>query len=884
MYKKISDYGIIGNFRTIALIALDGSIDWLCLPHIDSPSIFGALLDDKKGGCWSICPLGEYDSVAQYLPETAILVTRFRTRTGILQLTDFMAVGYGAEEDVNDRSLLFRHIEVPDGTVDVTMLCMPRMDYARETVDIQGTGNIAIARGSAGNLTFSATRPVINKKDRLQAHWNLSKGEDIWLGLDLSHSEPVIVSREYANHALQQAREFWKDWLHRSETGRCIAKGRHLPMLIRSAITLKLLYYEPTGAIAAAGTTSLPEEIGGERNWDYRYTWIRDASFTIKALYNMGHLSETEGYLRWIESLLASRGVEKMQIMYGVRGETELEEMELIHLEGYKHSKPVRIGNGAATQKQLDIFGEIMDAALALSNYAGKIDGELWPFLRNIADYVVAHWSERDNGIWEVRGGPYHFVYSKVMCWVALDRGITIARRYGFPADLKTWKSIRKKIKDEVLKKGWNDKKKAFVQHYETDVLDSSNLLIPILGFLPFDDPRVISTIEAIRNELEQDGLLYRYNSADGLAGEEGTFLLCTFWLIDCLVARGELEEAERLLDKIERVANHLGLFAEEYDINWREVLGNFPQAFTHIGYINSAIALEKARSVASIPEKVHRVGFSLLLQKKIVLNDGVSAGALTPDEIAGKLKMSMNVLRGAFFDTQRGRVAYEAMKDSVAYRDYVQLSYSLRHIDLKVLTTREQQIAFWINLYNVMVIHGVIELGIQDSVKEVRNFFSRVQYRVGNMIFSLDDIEHGILRGNVRPPTSLFKLFAAYDLRNNHVIIPVDPRIHFALVCASSSCPPIEVYTAQDLDQQLDIAARTFLNAQGVVINKHTGEVALSRIFKWYGRDFGENIKARLSFILPYLYEEEDKVFIKNNINSLKVTYQDYDWRLNRY
>jgi hypothetical protein len=657
-------------------------------------------------------------------------------------------------------------------------------------------------------------------------------------------------------------------------------------MVDRAALVLKLLYYNPAGTIAAAATTSLPEEIGGVRNWDYRYTWVRDTSFTLQVLFNLGHLSETQGYLRWIERLLSEHGAGRMQIMYGLRGEADLPEEELSHLDGYKGSRPVRIGNGAASQRQLDIYGEIMDAALKLSDYVGKIDSERWPFLRGICDYVVEHWQDRDSGIWEIRGDPCHFVYSKMMCWVALDRGLTIARRYGFPADLKKWEETKAEIKGDVLEKGWNQEKQSFVQHYETDALDASNLLMPLLGFLPFEDPRIVSTIEATQRELGHDGFLYRYVGEDGLPGGEGTFLLCTFWLIDCLIGLQRFEEAEILINRIEGVANHLGLFSEEYDVNWREALGNFPQAFTHIGYINSVIALRQARrKEAKEDEREKSLSLrKLLLTSRIVLNDGEPSPDMPIENIAMKLKDSMNILRGAFFDTKRGRVSYEQMQRSKAYREYVGLSYALKRMDLEGLKSRKEQLAFWINLYNVIVIHGVITLGIRDSVKEVRQFFRRVQYQIGDMFFTPDDIEHGILRGNRRPPNSLFKVFQGKDPRLAFSIKPFDPRIHFTLVCASSSCPPIEVYTGEKLEKELTIAGETFLNGGGIIIDREKNRISLSRIFTWYAADFGKSLNERLRFIAPYLYNRDDRDFLEENAEHIKVNYQDYDWRLNRY
>ena len=887
MYKKISDYGIIGNLDSIALIGLDGSIDWLCLPHIDSPSIFAALLDDKKGGRFSISPLNDWDSVAEYIPETNILVTKFRTRTGVLQITDFMPIPFGGEEEFEEEQHeLYRLVEVSKGEVDVGAVFEPRFDYARARTSLEKRNGAIVARGNGESIVLSATHDFRLSDGKAESKWSLSAGEQLWLLLSYDAKEPIELDRERAATSLRETEAYWRSWLKRGETGRTIDVGPYGKMIDRAALVLKLLYYNPTGTIAAAATTSLPEEIGGVRNWDYRYTWVRDTSFTLQALFNLGHLSETQGYLRWIEMLLFEHGAGKMQIMYGLRGEAELPEEELLHLDGYKGSRPVRIGNEAASQRQLDIYGEIMDAALKLSDYVGKIDSELWPFLRGICDYVVEHWRDKDSGIWEVRGGPYHFVYSKMMCWVALDRGLTIARRYGFPADLKKWEEAKAEIKEEVLEKGWNGKKQSFVQHYETDTLDSSNLLMPLLGFLPFDDPRIVSTIETTQRELGHDGFLYRYVGEDGLPGGEGTFLLCTFWLIDCLIGIKRFEEAEILIKRIEGIANHLGLFSEEYDVNWREALGNFPQAFTHIGYINSVIALRQAKGkIAAEGEREKALPRrKLLLTSRIVLNDGGPPQDIPTKNIAMRLKDSMNILRGAFFDTKRGRVSYEQMQRSEAYREYVELSYSLKKMELKELKSREERLAFWINLYNVIVIHGVIKLGIRDSVKEVRNFFRRVQYQIDDMFFTPDDIEHGILRGNRRPTNSLFKVFQGNDPRLKFAIKPIDPRIHFTLVCASSSCPPIEVYTPEKLEKELTIAGETFLNGGGIIIERGENRISLSRIFTWYAADFGKTLAQRLRFIAPYLYERDDRQFLEENAEHIKVYYQDYDWRLNRY
>jgi GH15 family glucan-1,4-alpha-glucosidase len=885
MYKKISDYAIIGNLHSAALISTDGSIDWLCLPHIDSPSVFAALLDDVKGGLFAVRPVDKYDSSSAYLKNTNILVTSFRTKKGITELTDFMPVPCcGHDERDEESHILYRLAEVKEGEMEMHLEFLPRFDYARERPSFEKRGEVIIASGVSATLFLSASRPIGVFDSRAEARWKMKKGERIWIRMEYGETDDPELSTENAERALRNTGTYWKSWLEKSETGVTVELGPFEDMVNRSALALKLLYYSPEGTIAAAATTSLPEEIGGVRNWDYRFTWLRDTSFILRALFHLGHISEMEGYLRWIEKIISQHGAERLQIMYGLRGEEDLHEHELDHLSGYRDSKPVRIGNSAAQQKQLDIYGEVMDAALQLSDYVGKIDRTMWPFLESICDHVLSHWQEPDNGIWEVRGGPYHFVYSKLMCWVALDRGITIAKRYGFSAALKSWEEGRELIRKEILEKGFSKKRNAFVQHYDTDALDASNLLIPIMGFLPYNDQRVISTVQAVQEELGQDGLFFRYTADDSLPGKEGRFLLCSFWFIDNLTSLGRLQEAEMFLKKMEGIANHAGLFPEEYDPVAMEHLGNFPQAFTHIGYINSVIALSRATGLR-IEDHIKGIGQSIAkrLFGTILLNEGKPDKKLPSRQVISDIKKSMNVLRGAFFNTKEGRVAYELMHQSKAYRSYVELTSSLKNVGLADLETSEERLAFWINLFNVIVIHGVIELGIRDSVKEVRNFFRKIQYNVGDMHFSPDDIEHGILRGNRRPPNSLFRRFHENDVRKKLSINTVDPRIHFALVCASSSCPPIEVYTAEMIDSELNIAAESFLNSGGIVLDTVNNEVSLSRIFKWYGHDFGHTVEERLAFAAGYLYNHEERDFLKSNAGSIKVRYQEYDWRLNR-
>ena len=889
-YKGIGDYGIIGNLETIALVALDGSIDWLCLPSIDSPSVFGALLDDAKGGRFSITPsgasTGEWSSTASYILNTNILETTFRTATGTAVVTDFMPVIEGSGEASGAAPELYRRVEVTSGTVEFDLLFAPRFDYARGATSVEAVQGAIVASGGGQAVTLSFTAKLKCGPGCATSYFSLDKGRSACFVLTHGSQDPSgnpLSLHERYKEALDRTLKFWLDWLRKSETGLVIDPGRFKGMVDRSALVLKLLSYNPTGAIAAAATTSLPEEIGGVRNWDYRYTWIRDTSFILQALYGLGHLKETEDYLRWVQGLLARHGAPGMQIMYGLRGETDIAEEELTHLEGYRGSAPVRIGNGAYRQRQLDIYGELMDSALKLSNYVGRVDVKMWPFLRSVCDYVVLNWEAPDAGIWEVRGGYRHFTYSRLMCWVAIDRGIAIARRYGFQADFKRWEEVRGHIKSDIMMRGWNEQKQAFVGYYDSAGLDAASLLIPIVGLLPFDDPRVVANVETVQKGLCSNGLLYRYAGPDGVAGSEGAFLSCSFWLIDSLTAMGRCAEAEAYLDRMLGYSNHLGLFSEEYDPVAGVALGNFPQAFTHIGFINSVIAFRKAEMKMAPARPPARKKLLSFLEEKLVLNKDVRAPEIEAEDLVAELKEAMNTLRGGYFDTSAGRIAYELMPESAPYMRYVSLSGALKDFNLNSIKTRPGRLAFWINIYNLLVIHSVVEMGIRDSVTEVNGFFARSLYRIGGFDFSLDDIEHGILRGNRRHPRSLWSPFSKTDPRRAFTIDPVDPRIHFALVCASSSCPPIALYTSADIDRELDIAGAVFINSGGLVIDRKKSKVSLSSIFQWYGPDFGPDIGARLRYLSSFLYEREDRDYVSGKAEELKVRFQRYDWRLNR-
>ena len=595
-YKPIEDYGVIGDLNTVALVGKDGSIDWCCLPHFDSPSIFASILDAKKGGFFKIAPVHSAVQKQMYLPETCILVTRFLSPEGVGEVIDFMPVEERASEQVHAHRII-RQVRVVRGSIHFKVECFPAFDYARakHTVEINARG--AIFSSNSERVGLASPVQLCGTGGGVEAEFVMHVGDKVTFVLQSTvhgSDNPLVDPAFDGERAFEEAVRFWRRWL-----ASCRYQGRWREMVQRSALTLKVLTFAPTGAIVAAPTTSLPEEIGGVRNWDYRYTWIRDAAFTVYGFLRVGLTREAENFMKWIEARAREEASDgSLQIMYGINGEHDLVEEELKHLEGYRASSPVRIGNGAHKQLQLDIYGELMDSVYLSNKYGKPISYDLWQHLKRLLDYVGDHWQEKDEGIWEVRGGRQHFVYSKLMCWVALDRGIRLADKRSFPADRARWLRTRDAIYDEIMAKGWNGRRQSFVQHYDTDVLDASNLMMPLTFFVSPTDPRMESTLNATLEALVSDSLVYRYQTgegaSDGLAGAEGTFSMCTFWLVEALTRAGRLDEARLIFEKMLSYANHVGLYAEEIGPSG-EALGNFPQAFTHLGLISAAFNLDRA-------------------------------------------------------------------------------------------------------------------------------------------------------------------------------------------------------------------------------------------------------------------------------------------------
>ena len=591
-YLPIEDHGVIGDLHTAALVGVDGTIDWLCLPRFDSSSIFASILDDEKGGHFKLCPLNYARSQQLYLPDTNVLLTRFLSPEGVAEVLDFMPI----EDELKERHDLVRGVRVIRGRMRFEVDCRPAFDYARQKHEITVGKTGAVFACTDMRLGLATEVPLREGPDRnALARFSLEEGKDATFVLqELREGEGPrdILSSSRFQDRLQQTLKYWRGWISRSRY-----RGRWREMVNRSALALKLMVYDPTGALVAAPTMGLPETIGGERNWDYRYTWLRDAAYTLYALIRLGFNEEAHNFMGWLRDICRnSDGM--LQPLYGIDGRTEIFEKELPHLSGYRNSRPVRLGNGAYNQLQLDLYGAVLDAAYLHNKYGAPLDYDVWHNLRPILYWLSENWQQPDEGMWEVRGGRKPFVSSKVLSWVALERAMRMAHQRGLPAEEGRWIKQRDAIYEEVMKKGWDPERRSFVQYYGSKALDASLLLMPLVKFVGPTDPRWLATLDRIQEELAYDTLVYRYKGAqaadDGFSSEEGSFSTCTFWLIECLTRAGRLEEARLALEKMFSYANHVGLFAEEIGPSG-EALGNFPQALTHLALISAAVNLDQA-------------------------------------------------------------------------------------------------------------------------------------------------------------------------------------------------------------------------------------------------------------------------------------------------
>ena len=592
-FEPIENHAVIGDLNTIALVALNGSIDFMCFPRFDSPSIFASLLDPERGGFFSIAPeLNGARNKQLYLPDSNILLTRFLAPDCVVEISDFMPV-----EEVSASHNLVRRVKCVRGEARVRMVCAPRFNYAQSTHRVE-RGEKCVVFISEGpdkcELRLRSSVPIEIQNGDAVATFTLQPDQSAYFVLDDARTELPEAVDKFVSASFKDTLSYWRNWI-----SHCRYRGRWRETVNRSALTLKLLVSQPFGSLVAAPTFGLPEVIGGVRNWDYRYTWIRDASFTIYALMRLGYTHEAAAFNHWIEQRCRELNPDgSLQIMYGIDGRHELPEKTLSHLRGYRDSAPVRIGNAAWDQLQLDIHGELMDSVYLYDKWGAPIGHDLWKNLVRLVDWVCRNWRLPDEGIWEVRGGRQEFVYSRVMCWVAIDRGIRLAMKRSFPAPLSDWINARNAIYNDIFENFWCEEKGAFVQHRGSKTVDASCLLMPLVKFISPTDRRWLSTMKAIERELVEDSLVHRYrfdhSAPDGLPGTEGTFCMCTFWYAECLARSGDPLQGRFIFEKMLGYANHVGLYSEELGAAG-EHLGNFPQAFTHLGLISAAHALDRA-------------------------------------------------------------------------------------------------------------------------------------------------------------------------------------------------------------------------------------------------------------------------------------------------
>jgi len=595
-FEAIENYGVIGNMCSIALVGTNGSIDFLCYPNFDSPTVFAALLDDESGGCFQIQPQLKEKRVRQlYLPDTNILLTRFLAEEGVAELRDYMPI----ETDGEQPNEIIRTLAVIRGEVEFKMRCQPRFNYAmdRHTVSVEDQYAIfSPASDASPPMALYSTVALRQESQDAISEFRLRAGESVTFVFGGVRPQGQQPEMEFVEQRFHETASFWKRWIAKSKY-----KGRWREMVNRSALMLKLLTSREHGSLIAAPTFSLPEQIGGVRNWDYRYTWLRDAAFTLYALIRLGFIEETEAFIDWLKGRLgddAERG--PLQVMYGIDGRQKLDEATLDHLKGYKDSRPVRLGNAAYQQLQLDIYGEMMDAAYLANKYGDAISQAGWQDVQRILEWLGKNWQRPDEGIWEVRGGAREFLHSRLMCWVAFDRAVRLAQKRSLSAPFGDWLRTRDAIRKDIFTNFWNDELQSFVQSKGTKDLDASVLLMPLMRFISPVDPMWRSTMKAIESRLVEDTLVFRYETerthVDGIPGGEGSFTACSFWYIECLARAGELEKAQLLFEKLMGYANHLGLYSEEIGPSGQH-LGNFPQAFTHLALISAATYLDRVLS-----------------------------------------------------------------------------------------------------------------------------------------------------------------------------------------------------------------------------------------------------------------------------------------------
>ena len=890
----ISDYAILGNGHTLALASRTGSVDWMCLPFPDSPAVFAALLDERSGGRFAIRPDRDFDAASRYRPGTNVLDTRFRVRAGEALLTDFMPAGPVAREHPENNGRLARRVHGLTGEVRLWIVCDVRFDTGRRPARWERRDNRCWRLVSRDrHLLLTATRPLCWEEG--VARLRLRAGEEVWLALTWG-GESVPAEAEL-DALLESTERHWREWRNRGEIGRHPAEGFWRESLDRSALALKLLQFRPTGAIAAGATASLPGPSPspirgrGRENRDARHAEIRDAATTLTTLWRLGHVREAGAYLDWIREVLRDSDPQGPEPLHRLgRTGSPPAERALRHLAGYKGAGPPRVGGRDADRFPGEICGELLDLFLAVSRCLGRVSVADWEAIRPLADRAADLWRLPESGDRALSDEsddsnepprPVHTTHSKLMCWVALDRGIALALRYGFRADLGRWRTERGELRREILRRGVNRRTGAFQRHYGVDGVDPDLLRIPLVGFLPIHDRRVAATIRAVEAERIRDGGMISDSGEAGASDPSLGFSDGYFRYLRCLIRQGRPDAVEAHLRRMGERTGATGLFGEGFDPVFREILGNYPCAFSHIGHAATALDWLEAREVpAPPPPRAGRLALLFRIRRLSPPRKPIRS-AVPPDPIR-ELHEVADRLAGHFQDGHERRIDYAALRNSPFFERMRRCIAALRGFDPAILAADPERIAFWANLFNVLTIHAVLELGIRNSVREVPFFFRRAVYEIGGRPYRLGDIEHGILRGNRRPPYGPSRSFAASDPRRRFAPETFDPRVHFVLVRAGRTDPPLEACVPETLEERFEIAARGFVNGTSRLdLDERT--LWVSELFKWYRADFGRRDGDLVRFAARYWYRSDaaDRMFA--GADRIAIRYFPYDRRLNR-
>lgn len=869
--KKIGDYGVIGNGAAAALVGRDGAIDWLCLPQIDSESVFAALLDPQRGGAFTVEPPGrwqeDWDTAQSYIEGTNVLRTRFRTRGGEVELTDFMPIGSSSENTI---PYLVRRITGIHGDTRLRITVSARLRYARVAVTWQQQTACAWSlHGDDGTYSITTSSPVHWHED--QTSVAIGAGETFWIAFGAEQQRSTTADIEAH---LNTTIDYWRRWISHRHPDDRRAHSTWRQQLVRSDLLLALLQSPATGAIYSAITASIPRTLYGMRACDGRYEDVFACALYVEALLGFGHVDAAQQYLLHAIARLPS----PRTLLHAPRS------VALDHLSGYRGT-PAAVQSEAVAQCDYTTVGFLLDAALLLSRHGVPIERSLWEQLQPLVDFAAQTWPHPDLGYATSSLGPRHFTLSKLLWWMALDRGVKLAQRYGYPGDVDWWKEQRQAVRDTIITQSYRADKGLFAMHPDSDEIDPALLLLPITGFLPADDPRVKRTLAAIELVVRGAQESNRSSEEVDVAVEPHFHNLFPYWHVNCLILQQRFDDAEERLRLLHTTSNHLGLFGEHFDGLFREINGNFPAGRVHAAYavtvMNFFNGLNRLqRSEPPAPER--RLGMVFRSHLLNPVSDQTNGSALSPSHDADQmLQQALNELRREFYDAHEQTLEYARIRGTQSYQRFRDAITALREFDPLVLESDAHRLVFWLNVFNAAVIHGIVELGLTRSVRDVPLFFDRIQYKIGRFLFTPSDIEHGILRANAPPPGKRRNKFIQKDPRCRLGPGSCDLRVHFAMFRGTRSAPYLDVYILDRLESMLNDAARVSVNAAAQVVKKKR-TLLLPEQIAWYRQDFPQENTQFVSYLSRFFNDPEVVEWLGENAHRVNIEYQSFDWRLN--